>query len=365
MLIPEKSAILLHTDMNILYIDGHALYASNDHIIFKSEDGGRTWDKVGSLPKDKDSTLGLLQDRILRSHFVRKMRRNIGINQLVVLRSKCIVVFYDRIYRIEQPGGAVEPILNIKSRGLHGPLMNGICVAPNDEIYWGEYNCQKAKHRIRIVKGSNDGREWDVCYEFDKGSIGHIHSLSFDHYRNKIIICTGDRNDESHLFFWDYKGNKLERVGGGDQSWRTVSVLPTENYLIWGTDAGRNNQDNSQNHIYRLDLRTGERSVLRRIDNPAYFSQNINNNAFIITTTYENQPENDVVGSIWYSRDTVEWNKILSLKYRKAKTNISNFGIIRIPSGNNKTNTIYYTPYNLDGHFNLYKIDLIKQYVTD
>ena len=344
------------SSMQIQFIKDNTIYATQDHFLFKSENGGENWDKAGRLPMPSPTLLHKIRDGLLRSKIVRTVRRNIGINDVVVLNSGTILIFYDKIYRLEKSQKIAEPVFSFSKNNMISPLVNGICITPEDGVFLGEYNCNHDPHKVKVLKGSNDGKEWETIYEFKGGMIRHIHSMRYDKYRKNIIICTGELNSEVSIFMWNQNSNELNRIGGGDQGWRAVSVIPTEECLFWGTDAGINNPEGPQNYIYKFDFSLNKRIKIQRIDNPAYFSTVLRNKCLIITTSYEGQKENPPHGSIWASTDGSRWEKMLSLKFNPQRNSSSNFGIIRIPNYIDEIDDLFFTPFNLKGHFNLFNL---------
>lgn len=359
MVLPELRLQREGLNLQVQFITNKEIYATQDHLIFRSMDSGESWETIGRLPPSSSTLFSRAKDKLLRSRIVRRLRRNIGICDLVVLKSGTVLIFYDRIYRLERSMSVAEPVFSFQDNSVSGPLMNGICVDAADDVFFGEYNCDPSPHRVFIMKGSNDGKDWCVAHVFKEGEIRHIHSLRYDRFREKMLVCTGDLSRESNILYWDSSSNHLDKVGGGDQGWRAVSVLPTMDYLYWGSDAGKNNEQGDANYIYRYDFKTHRREKIQEIDNPAYFTTMLEGKYFVLTTTYEGQSESPPCGSIWISPNGTEWERIVVLKYRLRRNSRSRFGIIKIPNYHEEADFLVFTPFNLEGHHSLMKLSLV------
>jgi hypothetical protein len=282
-----RSYKVIKKNMTIQCIKNNVLYGSDDHIVWASKNKGKTWKRICTLYPSSHSLHGRIKDKILRSAIVRKFRRNIGINNVVVLNSGTVIAQYDKIYRWDKRSYYAEPVFNFTEKGIFGPLKNGLaydCV--NDSLYFGEYVIDRPKE-VRVCKGSNDGRVWEVCYSFPLGRIRHIHSIIPDYYRKRIWICTGDNNDESGLFYTDDHFKSVHLFKGGDQSWRMVSLIPLKNSIVWGSDAGQDAPADEVNFIYSWDFKKNKRTRVYRIDNPAYYSLKLSDGTLAISTSYE------------------------------------------------------------------------------
>lgn len=99
----------------------------------------------------------------------------------------------------------------------------------------------------------------------------------------------------------------LQKLGGGSQLWRAVSVLETDDGLIWGTD-----DPVGQNHLVKLRSKNGKLEKLKKIAGPAYYSATTASGEMGIATTVENRKKHRAI--IYRSFDGVNWSI-----YRKFK----------------------------------------------
>ncbi len=311
------------------------LYGTEDHIIWKSLDSGKNWKKICVLQPATSSVAGRIKDKILRNGVLRRYRRNIGINNLVVLHSGVMIAQYDKIYRCPAHKKIASPVFDLQKEGISSPLKNGLCYNyDTGHLYFGEYIIHRPAS-IKIVRGRDDGRTWEICYQFPRGGIRHVHGIYYDQYRARLWICTGDNNSESGLYYTDDDFKTVQLYGGGDQSWRMVSLLITEDNLIWGTDAGQDAPGNIKNYIYKLNVKSGQREKLCCIDKPAYYSTFLRDGSMCIATTFEPKIARRITPSadLWWSKTGNDWDILYSFPYKFAGRNYgTKYATIVMPS---------------------------------
>jgi hypothetical protein len=129
--IPDESAdfrVMGHLPkLHVLHTaaDG-ALYGFEDHYLYVSHDGGKTFRRRGALPKVGGGLKGRLKDMLARSRTARQLRANRGPSSMEVLSSGTILVFFDRIYRSEDGGRSFHPVCEPAALGLRaGPFVYG------------------------------------------------------------------------------------------------------------------------------------------------------------------------------------------------------------------------------------------------
>jgi hypothetical protein len=340
---------ILNNRMMAQFVRNNVIYTSDDHWVFASKDNGNSWEKICVLEHKNRTWLLSLKSQLLRTEFIRRIRRNLGINNLVVLKSGTVIIQYDGIYRFDGTKKYARKVFSFDIDNIYGPMKNGLAVDDSTgNLYFGEYNNERP-YSVRIVKGTDDGRTWRVCYQFQSGKIKHIHSIVPDPYRKRIWICTGDNDLESNLFFTDNDFSTIEFFGGGSQLWRMVSLIPTENSLIWGTDAGRD-VPNAINYIYRWDFTRKRVEQLQEIVNPAYYTTMLSDGSMYIGTTVE-ETDKGGAADLWESRDGLSWLKSLSLKFSPSGRKVgTRYATIILPLGDASVHRVYFTPVNVLEH---------------
>ena len=298
-----------YDNLSILFIKDKIAYAVEDHFIYKSIDNGRSFTQLGRLPKYKPNLLESLKDKISRLRIVRDLRRNRGPSKLTVLDSGTIIIIYDHIYRSTDGGQSFE-IIPYPVSDFSPPYFNELAVSPSGNIYLGEYITTARPHVVRILQGSNDGKNWKVQHTFESGEIFHIHSIYWSNLLDSLIIATGDRPEEIKLLKTDDEFKTLEVIGEGDQGWRVVSIAETEDLLFWGAD-----NDQTGAHIYSLNK--GKRVQHNFIGKVSYDATTISPSTFLISETleplspYTNSSNEDFSISTWISPNGVNWTEAI------------------------------------------------------
>jgi len=321
------------------------VFATEDHYIFKNKDNG-TFFELGNFNKTNPTNLGKIKDFVARLKITRVIRKNFGANNCVVLKSGTILIFYDKIYRSSDGGKTFQSVYNFEKNKVFQPFDHGVAVDINDDVYLGEYNCNKRPHQIRILKGSSDGLKWTVFHKFQPGEIFHIHSVKYDKHRDVLWICSGDLNNESKLMFIDTDRKSIRVLGEGDQGWRIVSLIPTEDSLFWCSD-----NDRTGSNIYRYDFKSKKRLLVKPIGYPSYYSTRLADGTLVFTTAVEpdsiytkkNRPKFNA--DVWFSKTGEKWFNGISLPGEIYQTPVgSSRPTILLPSGDYTDTELKLTP---------------------
>lgn len=349
--------------MIVQYVRNGVIYASEDNYVFKSPDNGLSWSKVCRLAAKKTDVLSRIKDSILRMEPVRRVRRNIGIHNVVVLPSGTVLIQYDGIYRYDGTSAHAQKVFDFRPDNIIGPIKNGFVVDDRTgHIYWGEYNIARP-YSVRLFRGSRDGLQWEECYRFASGQIRHVHTIVPDPFRERLWICTGDNDQETGLFYTTDDFQTLHRFNGGDQSWRMVSMIPMENALYWGSDAGQDAPPDAVNYMYKWDFTTGRKERGQLIDKPAYYATVLKNGTMAIGVHHEPKIKRTVEPSadLWISSNGGDtWHCNLKLPYAPAgRKQGTQYATIYLPQGDQSAETLFFTPLNTrNTDFSLMKVRL-------
>jgi hypothetical protein len=353
----------LNDRLMVQYVRNSVVYASEDHFVLKSCDHGATWETVCRLETRDTSVFGRTKDAVLRNGFVKKIRRNIGIHNVVVLPSGTVLIQYNGVYRYDGEGTIAKRVFGFRSKKIIGPIKNGFVADDRTgHVYWGEYNISRP-YAVRIFRGTDDGRKWEECYRFPLGRIRHVHSIIPDVYRNRLWICTGDSDSETGLFYTEDDFQSVKEFKGGDQSWRMVSMIPREHYLYWGSDAGQDAPPDTLNYIYRWDFKKNKKERLELIDKPAYYATVLRDGTMAMGVHHEPKILRDVDpgADLWISRTGERWEKILSLPYLPANRKMgTKYASLCLPLGDGTAEFVYTTPLNVQkDDFKTIKVTII------
>ena len=323
-----------------------AVYATEDHYVFRKVQKQNFFTELGHFDKVDPDFTQRAKDFIARLRITRDLRNNFGANNIVVLKSNTILIFYDKIYQSVDQGVSFQAVFDFKEKGVYQPFDQGIAVDQNDNVYFGEYNCASRPHKIRIIKGSKDGTLWSIFYEFSPGEIFHIHSIEYDSFRDILWISSGDRDEESKLMYIDKSRKNVEVLGAGDQGWRIVSLITTKEFLYWCSD-----NDRAGSNIYRYNFSNNEREKLGFVGKPSYYSTQMKDGTLVFSTTFEpSSPYSksfnpEPTTDLWISKNGKEWYKVLSVlgKIYESKYGPSRPTLI-LPGGDYSSDYLFLTP---------------------
>jgi len=336
--------------LQVLYAtaDG-TLYGVEDLSVFVSTDDGRTFRERGRLPRLHPSVGDRLADAVARRKVVRYFRQLHGPRNLVVLNSGTILVFWDAIYRSTDGGRTFQPVFHFHTEGVAQPfLLNGqsVTVGPDDTVYFGEYTVPGRGVPVRILRGREDGRRWDVAYTFAPGEILHVHSVAYDRYRQRYWVCTGDWGDEARVLYTDDGFRHLHQLGAGAEDWRATVVVPTADHLYWGGDG-----DWQGAGIFRWSFARRTLERVQWLGKPSYAATQVRDGTLFVSTAYE--PESPFTranhppasADLWTSRDGLQWSKVATFPYQQhaLPTGHLSRATIAFPGGA-PTRDLFYTP---------------------
>lgn len=311
-----------------------------DHYVYKYFYKTQSFEKYFKIPPAKNTLLGKLKDKFARSYIGRKLNVSLGLTHVIELPSKTVLVIYDKVYRYNpkehSQTGCAEVCFKLESVNAMPPLRNGIGVHPaTGECFFSEYSNDpnRAKSIFRIF---DDGNRIEQVFQFEASEIKHVHSVTWDKYRQGFWVTTGDSDQQSWFYFTDDNFKTLKQKHGGDQTWRAVSIIPTPEGLIWGMDAGKDASETDINYIFNFNLSTGERKQVQQIDSPAYHALTTQQGEFIINTNYEPGCKQPIPpeAAVWKSKDGINWRKVHAMSYQPTpRINGSKYAYIYSPLG--------------------------------
>ena len=172
--------------------------------------------------------------------------------------------------------------------------------------------------------------------------------MRYDPFRDVIWIASGDTNDESKLMYIDKDRKTIKYLGGGDQGWRIVSLIMTDNFLFWCSD-----NDQTGSHVYKYNFITNKRERLRFVGKPSYYSTKLKDGTLVFSTTYEpsspytksENPENST--DLWLSKNGDKWFEVYSIVGKVVQ---KDWGLARpnmsLPNGDYSSEYIFISPTN-------------------
>jgi hypothetical protein len=277
------------------------VWASANYTLYLSRDAGDSFSKVAEVP-------GPFWARLLGKFRLFERSLRLGIKSIRVLKSGTILAIAGG--KIIRGQGDKFSVVHSFQNGL-GPAREGWCEDGEGNCYAGEYFLNnRRKYSVNLLKSTDDGQTWRVIHSLS--GIRHIHCVQYDPFENKIWMGTGDRDDESYIAFSGDGGMSWLKIGSGDQIFRAVSLIFTEDAVYWGTDI-----PTRQNNIYKYHRRSQQLERLTAVDGTVHSAAILGNGIKVISTAAEGNsegknPEWDQKAHIWASQDGTSWEDIIS-----------------------------------------------------
>lgn len=296
----------------------------------------------------KKYSVGSLKDKVLSWHRLTRQLLRVGLHHLLPLKNGNILVTAKRKTYIVSPEGKVLHVFT----GYQGnkPGHQGVCVDPAGNIFFGEYVLNPHRNmEVRLFRSVDNGASFQVVKTFAPGEIRHIHFIKWDAYEQCLWMGTGDYGENNHecrLYRSDDQGDSWTLIGQGSQDWRAIGLCFTEDFVLWGTDAG---SCPDTVHFICLDRKTGKIAVLDDFEGPCHGCASYKDGRTFFSTGVEGG-ENEVDN---FAR-LKEFKNGKIFNHWKLKKDIwpliLQYGVMRFPLGTDQCNKVVFTTMGLKGH---------------
>lgn len=356
----------VHPEMLAHWSNASGCWCTHDHWAYWFTYETSSLRKVFRIPPKSSSVQGRVKDWLARSWLKRTLKPGPGIQAMVELPTRDVLVIYDQIYLYSptRHGTCAEVLPVDIDPPVATPLRGGVAVHPRSQCaYYGEYNDDPGGCRVARVDAAR--RKVEVCWSFARSEIRHIHAIHYDRFRDRLWICTGDRDHESSFYYTDDEFATVHRFAGGDQSWRGIAMLFDETGMEWGMDAGKDAPADAINLIYRYEFESARRTQLATIGNPAYAACEFTDGTAMMQTSFEPGRKQDTreEAALWFRGQDRQWRQCLGLPYApKPRPGVSRYGFIMLPQGISPAGRVLGTPVNCrTGHYTLVELALSAQ----
>ena len=238
----------------------------------------------------------------------------------IVLLYRGAVRFYDLERRRLRPAGTLRQCRNV--------LHRGVAVTARG-IYLGEYGRNPRRWPVPIYRSRDDGRSWEVAYEFAAGSIRHVHGVFRDPYSDRLWMPTGDRAGECYLVSSDHDFTDVVRYGDGSQAWRTVTLFFDPDRIVWAMDS-----EHETSHLQIFDRRTGSLTRGCAFPGPVWYGKRLADGRALVQTTAEiGAGVRRQQACVFISSDLVEWREIGCFDKDRWPPRLCKFGVVAFADG--------------------------------
>ncbi len=267
--------------------------------LYRSDSISSPLEYIGSFPES------IFQRFLYRFSLIRRLLRQSFYNVLP-LKNGAYFVSYGRQL------GIIKDKKYIPISGMDQPfrvLRSALALDNQGNIFFGEYSSNNDRLPVKIYKYSQDRNKLEVVYEFPAGSIRHIHGIYYDKYSKSLWCLCGDVGKENRILYSKDEFKTIFVVGGGDETWRAVSILFTEKYFYYGMDA-----EYTDNYIIRVDKSDYSRKKIGKVNGPVYYSYKHNNKLIFAVTAELCPSQSDKYASLYVLDLDDNMERILDIK---------------------------------------------------
>jgi hypothetical protein len=300
------------------WTDGLEFILSRHNRLFRATSLGGPLEAIGSVAQPSwrmVATRVRAVQRLLRSMFY----------NVVPLPDGSIFTTFDRSVGVIRDGH-YQPV-----RGLVRPVrcLRGACaIDGNGVLYFGEYDSNDERRPVHIYRLTAGSTALEIAHTFPAGSIRHVHGIYFDRFEKSLWCTTGDHGSEAKFLRTSDGFKTTEVIGEGDETWRCVSLLFRKDAVYYGMDA-----EFIQNHIYRLDRRTGKRDVLTPVDGPVYYSRAQGHELFFGVTAELCPSQKGRAAAVWNVAEDDSAQRIASFEKDRLRRDLFMYGTLHFSLG--------------------------------
>lgn len=328
-------------------LSGKALYQTPEQIWVAKGMAFYAVDYNGKRLTSKIS-IGSILEKFIGYFRLSRHTLRVGIHHLLPLANGNLFVVVKRKALVISHEGKILSTFS----GFQGnkPGHQGVCLAPNGSIFFGEYllNSDRSKE-INLYRSDDDGLTFKIIKTFAPGDIRHIHFIKWDPYEKCLWMGTGDygeNNHENRLYRSQDNGDTWQLIGQGSQDWRAIGICFTPTHLVWGTDAG---SCPDTVHLVRMDRKTQQLEVIGDFEGPCHGCASYKDGRIFFSTGVEGgENEKDKNARLKFFDGATTYD-VYSLK-KDIWPLIVQYGVMRFPLGTENCDKVVFTTMGLKGH---------------
>ncbi|MCZ4497349.1 MAG: hypothetical protein JWM25_1934 [Thermoleophilia bacterium] len=247
------------------HAEGTTVWATRAYSIYRSSDGG-PFERVARVRPAWGEAWG---------GYLRSLRRTFGYQELVELwpldDDRLVVFAGGHVHRLDLRAGTRERGFELRYFGRgrgRGLMAFGLDRTADGTFYFAEYVTESGNRPTGVWRSRDDGATWQLAYEFDAGTVRHIHAVHGDPRDGSVWIGTGDRDEHSFVGRSTDGGDSYEWVGRDAQLYRTCAFASFDASVIWAMDA-----DFEQNHVLAWDRATQTVTTGSELPDVTYYAR--------------------------------------------------------------------------------------------
>ncbi|MEX0641626.1 MAG: hypothetical protein WD468_02940, partial [Pirellulales bacterium] len=192
-------------------------------------------------------------------------------------------------------------------RDFRGSRPISLCTDAQGRVYFGEYFDNPEREEVRVFVSGDDGNTWRAEYTFSPKSIRHVHGIEYDAQQDRIWVMTGDYGDESQIGVAAPGFAEYRAIAKGSQQTRACAGVCRAGELLYATDTPL-----EQNHVYRLNAQTGQRTPVADVQQSVFFMGQACGGYFLSTIVEPSPVHTTKSVHVWFSPDGDAWGEVFS-----------------------------------------------------
>ena len=222
-------------------------------------------------------------------------------------RDGVVVIYRGNVFFFDLTAGALTKTAEL--RQCRNVLHGGIAVTPHG-IYFGEYGSNPVRDAVPVWRSTDDGRSWQVVYEFPAKSIRHVHGVYHDPFTDRLWLPTGDRAGECYVASANADFSDVVTHGDGTQVWRPVSMFFEADRIVWPMDS-----ELQTSHLQVFDRASGRLTEHRAFPGPVWYGKRFTDGLAILQTTVEiGAGVQSDCSHLFVSENLTDWHEVAKFK---------------------------------------------------
>ena len=216
-------------------------------------------------------------------------------------------------------------------------LRGGAAMDDAGHVYFGEYLVNHDRGPMRVYRHEVGSGRVEVVHEFPAGAIRHVHAVTRDPFDQSLWCLTGDVGNECRLLRTKDGFRNIEVVGGGDETWRCVSLLFTATHIVYATDA-----EFTRNRVYRLERATGRREAVGELDGPTYYTIACGADLFFAVTAELCPSQVGRSATLWWLDPAGQLERLAAFEKDRLPVSLFLPGTLHLPRGPGRADEFYF-----------------------
>lgn len=261
--------------------------------------------------------------------FFRLSRRALRLDKcnVFVSKNKLVLIRRGKVYCYNLDTNILKETLVLKN--CRNILHQSLSSNSKGHLFFGEYGDNRARRPVNVYKSIDNGKSWQVIYQFKAGEIKHIHGCYYDNYEDKIWTLTGDFENENIIMKSDENFIYNKKIGDKSQKYRAVNLFFKKESIHWIMDSPI-----EKSYHYVMNRETFEIKRKSLFPGPVWYIKELSDGYFIAATSVE---KGDGVlnnnACLFVSKDLEKWDLIAEFKKDFLPMRYFKWGVIGMADG--------------------------------